>query len=111
MHRRLCCVCLCGVLSANHLDSQWHALRQAGQTNSWLHTASLIAAGNTTLLDTLAGRVPRNVQDSGEVHVNGHVTKMSYGTVSYVPQQDHVTGTLTVRETLQYTARLRCFLC
>lgn len=33
---------------------------------------------------------------------------MSYGTVAYVPQDDLLTGTLTVRETLMSAANLRC---
>lgn len=66
-----------------------------------------VVAGKTTLLDALAGRTPKNLQVSGDVRVNGHAGKMSYGTVAYVPQEDLLTGTLTVRETLDFTARLR----
>lgn len=63
--------------------------------------------GKTTLLDILAGRAHSNVNVSGDILVNGRNVKMSYGTVAYVPQQDLLTGTLTVRETLLFTARLR----
>jgi ABC-type multidrug transport system ATPase subunit len=64
--------------------------------------------GKTTLLDTLAGRAHGNLSMEGRILVNGHEAKMSYGTVAYVPQQDLLTGTLTVRETLMFCARLRC---
>lgn len=68
-------------------------------------------AGKTTLLDILAGRAHSNVNVSGDILVNGRNVKMSYGTVAYVPQQDLLTGTLTVRETLLFTARLRYAPC
>eukprot|EP00892_Ulva_mutabilis_P010291 jgi/Ulvmu1/7634/UM038_0061.1 len=64
-------------------------------------------SGKTTLLDTLAGRAQGNLHVQGDVRVNGHHTKMSYGTVAYVPQQDLLTGTLTVYETLMFAAKLR----
>ena len=65
-------------------------------------------AGKTTLLDTLAGRTPSSLCATGDIRVNGHGTQMSYGTVAYVPQHDLFTGSLTVRETLTFTAHLRC---
>lgn len=65
-------------------------------------------AGKTTLLDTLAGRTPRSLEVAGDIHVNGRPSQMSYGTVAYVPQEDLLTGSLTVRETVTFTANLRC---
>ena len=65
-------------------------------------------SGKTTLLDLLAGRKPSNLSSSGTIKVNGKDTKMSYGKVAYVPQNDLLTGALTVRETLHMTACLRC---
>lgn len=67
----------------------------------------VLCLGKTTLLDTLAGRVQGNVNVTGSIRVNGKHVKMSYGTVAYVPQEDLLTGTLSVRETLEFTARLR----
>ena len=66
------------------------------------------SAGKTTLLDLLAGRKPSNLRADGDIRVNGEATKMSYGKVAYVPQDDLLTGPLTVRETLNMVAALRC---
>ena len=63
------------------------------------------------MLDTLAGRAQGNLSIQGDIRVNGHHTKMSYGTVAYVPQQDLLTGTLTVYETLMFAAKLRYAKC
>ena len=64
-------------------------------------------SGKTTLLNTVAERVvsSRLAQD-GQVTFNGKVGVSSART-AYVMQQDILIPTLTVRETLQYSADLR----
>lgn len=64
-------------------------------------------SGKTTLLDALAGRWARNATHTGEILLNGRKQQMSYGTAAYVTQDDILTGTLTVRETIQYAAQLQ----
>ena len=95
-----CAVLLC-IVKLNNI--------RGGVTEKSAVTTSTGAAitGKTTLLDVLAGRKPSNLVATGEVLINGHATKLSYGTVSYVPQSDLLTGTLTVHETLTFTAALR----
>ncbi|XP_020214727.2 ABC transporter G family member 15 [Cajanus cajan] len=64
-------------------------------------------SGKSTLLDALAGRLSRNVIMSGNVVINGKKRKLDYGGVAYVTQEDTLLGTLTVRETISYSANLR----
>ncbi|KAI3795845.1 hypothetical protein L1987_38505 [Smallanthus sonchifolius] len=64
-------------------------------------------SGKSTLLDSLAGRLARNVIMTGNVLVNGRKRRLDYGIVAYVTQEDILLGTLTVRETLIYSAKLR----
>eukprot|EP00250_Pteridium_aquilinum_P018713 c24179_g1_i1 orf=516-2765(-) len=64
-------------------------------------------SGKSTLLDALAGRLAKNAMVSGDVLVNGRRRKLSYGAVAYVTQEDTLIGTLTVRETIFYSAHLR----
>ncbi|XP_068639700.1 ABC transporter G family member 11-like [Aristolochia californica] len=64
-------------------------------------------SGKSTLLDALAGRLATNAFQSGAVLLNGRKTKLSFGTAAYVTQDDNLIGTLTVRETISYSARLR----
>ncbi|CAM6104027.1 unnamed protein product [Calypogeia fissa] len=64
-------------------------------------------SGKSTLLDSLAGRPSKNANVSGEVLLNGRKEKLSHGTVAYVAQDDVLLGTLTVYETLMFSARLR----
>ena len=63
--------------------------------------------GKTTLLDTLAGRLASNAQQGGDIRVNGHATQLSYGKSAYVTQDDVLIGTLTVFETIFFSAKLR----
>eukprot|EP01006_Ploeotia_vitrea_P052301 TRINITY_DN67669_c10_g1_i1.p1 TRINITY_DN67669_c10_g1~~TRINITY_DN67669_c10_g1_i1.p1 ORF type:complete len:685 (+),score=379.37 TRINITY_DN67669_c10_g1_i1:148-2202(+) len=64
-------------------------------------------SGKTTLLDLLANRVSTG-EVKGEIRCNGHLRRASsfrhYS--AYVPQQDHLVGTVTVRETLEFSAQL-----
>ncbi|KAH6812976.1 ABC-2 type transporter family protein [Perilla frutescens var. frutescens] len=65
-------------------------------------------SGKSTFLDSLAGRLSRNVVLSGNVLLNGKIKKsLHYGIVAYVTQEDVLLGTLTVRESIAYSALLR----
>nr|QMS43326.1 ATP-binding cassette transporter G family member 12 [Medicago truncatula] len=64
-------------------------------------------SGKSTLLDTLAGRLPKNVVMTGNVLLNGKKKIPDYGFVAYVTQEDVLLGTLTVKETIAYSAHLR----
>ncbi|KAJ7970112.1 ABC transporter G family member [Quillaja saponaria] len=64
-------------------------------------------SGKSTLLDALSGRLAANAFHSGTILLNGHKTKLSFGAAAYVTQDDNLIGTLTVRETISYSARLR----
>ncbi|CAK9183473.1 unnamed protein product [Ilex paraguariensis] len=64
-------------------------------------------SGKSTLLDSLAGRLSGNVIMSGNVLINGRKRRLDYGGVAYVTQEDVLLGTLTVKETITYSAQLR----
>ncbi|KAJ0104500.1 hypothetical protein Patl1_19224 [Pistacia atlantica] len=64
-------------------------------------------SGKSTLLDALSSRLAANAFLSGTILLNGRKTKLSFGTAAYVTQDDNLIGTLTVRETIAYSARLR----
>ncbi|XP_050223015.1 ABC transporter G family member 15-like [Mercurialis annua] len=64
-------------------------------------------AGKSTLLDALAGRLSGNVLMTGNVLFNGKKKRLGYAGVAYVTQENTLLGTLTVRETLTYSAHLR----
>ncbi|KAL3698084.1 hypothetical protein R1sor_012160 [Riccia sorocarpa] len=64
-------------------------------------------SGKSTLLDSLAGRLAKNATLSGDILINGRRKLLSYGTAAYVTQQDDLIGTLTVRESIRYSADLR----
>lgn len=64
-------------------------------------------SGKSTLLDALAGRWARNATHTGEILLNGRKQQMAYGTAAYVTQDDILTGTLTVRETIRYATQLQ----
>ncbi|XP_047325659.1 ABC transporter G family member 11 isoform X2 [Impatiens glandulifera] len=64
-------------------------------------------SGKSTLLDALSGRLAANAFLSGTILLNGRKTKLSFGAAAYVTQDDNLIGTLTVRETIAYSARLR----
>ncbi|EOY21583.1 White-brown complex protein 11 [Theobroma cacao] len=64
-------------------------------------------SGKSTLLDALSSRLAANAFLSGAILLNGRKTKLSFGTAAYVTQDDNLIGTLTVRETISYSARLR----
>lgn len=64
-------------------------------------------SGKSTLLDALSSRLASNAFLSGTILLNGRKEKLSFGTAAYVTQDDNLIGTLTVRETIWYSARLR----
>ena len=64
-------------------------------------------SGKTTLLDTLAGRLSSKMDVTGDIQVNGHKAQLAYGQAAYVTQDEMMYGTLTVRETLMFSALLR----
>ncbi|XP_031259587.1 ABC transporter G family member 15-like [Pistacia vera] len=64
-------------------------------------------SGKSTLLDSLAGRLARNVIMTGNVLFNGKKRRLESGDCAYVTQEDVLLGTLTVKETLTYSAYLR----
>ncbi|XP_019702651.1 ABC transporter G family member 15 [Elaeis guineensis] len=64
-------------------------------------------SGKSTLLDSLAGRLGSNVVLTGKVLLNGKKRRLDYGVVAYVTQENVLLGTLTVRETITYSAHLR----
>ncbi|KAF3957754.1 hypothetical protein CMV_017262 [Castanea mollissima] len=64
-------------------------------------------SGKSTLLDSLAGRLSRNVVMTGNILFNGKKRSLDNGAVAYVTQEDVLLGTITVRETITYSAHLR----
>lgn len=68
-------------------------------------------AGKTTLMNVLSGRVARNQNATvaGEVHANGKlISDISYTSyMAYVMQEDVLFDTLTVRESIMFSANLR----
>ena len=66
-------------------------------------------SGKTTLLNVLAHRNPgTKLEIMGSVNVNGSiVSNRDFQSISsYVEQEDALIGSLTVRETLDFAARL-----
>ncbi|KAK7269009.1 hypothetical protein RIF29_21724 [Crotalaria pallida] len=64
-------------------------------------------SGKSTLLDALSSRLVANAFLSGTILLNGRKAKLSFGTAAYVTQDDNLIGTLTVRETISYSAHVR----
>ncbi|KAJ4952127.1 hypothetical protein NE237_028959 [Protea cynaroides] len=63
--------------------------------------------GKSTLLDALAGRLGPSTRQHGNVLVNGEKQALAYGTSAYVTQDDLLMTTLTVEETVLYSAQLQ----
>ncbi|XP_071688925.1 ABC transporter G family member 1-like [Rutidosis leptorrhynchoides] len=63
--------------------------------------------GKSTLLDSLAGRLASNVRHTGRVLVNGRKQRLTFGTLAYMTQEPVLTWTLTVKETVYYSAELQ----
>ncbi|KAI3518341.1 hypothetical protein L1887_06958 [Cichorium endivia] len=64
-------------------------------------------SGKSTLLDALAGRLHSKTRQSGDILVNGFKKTLAYGTSAYVTQDDTLITTLTVRESVYYSAQLQ----
>ncbi|KAE9585270.1 putative xenobiotic-transporting ATPase [Lupinus albus] len=64
-------------------------------------------SGKTTLLDSLAGRLDANVIVRGSIFMDRKKRNLNCREVSYVAQEELLLGTLTVRETLTYSANMR----
>ncbi|RZC64442.1 hypothetical protein C5167_008133 [Papaver somniferum] len=64
-------------------------------------------SGKSTLLDALAGRLALNTRLSGLIKVNGQKQTLALGTSAYVAQDDALTTTLTVKESVYYSAMLQ----
>uniref|UniRef100_A0A8I6AHT3 ATP binding cassette subfamily G member 5 n=1 Tax=Rattus norvegicus TaxID=10116 RepID=A0A8I6AHT3_RAT len=78
---------------------------ESGQTMCILGSSG---SGKTTLLDAISGRLRRTGTLEGEVFVNGCELRRDQfqDCVSYLLQSDVFLSSLTVRETLRYTAML-----
>ncbi|KAI7745985.1 hypothetical protein M8C21_026849, partial [Ambrosia artemisiifolia] len=63
--------------------------------------------GKSTLLDSLAGRLASNTRQTGQILINGHKSRLAYGTMAYMTQEQVLTWTLTVKETVYYSAELQ----
>ncbi|KAG6422207.1 hypothetical protein SASPL_118772 [Salvia splendens] len=64
-------------------------------------------SGKSTLLDALSGRLSPDAFLSGSILLNGRKANLSFRTIAYVTQDESLLGTLTVRETIAYSARIR----
>ncbi|KAK1440278.1 hypothetical protein QVD17_06103 [Tagetes erecta] len=64
-------------------------------------------SGKSTLLDALAGRLDPKTKKSGDILVNGVKKTLAYGTSAYVTQDDTLITSLTVRESVYYSAQLQ----
>uniref|UniRef100_A0A1S3Y7B9 ABC transporter G family member 11-like n=1 Tax=Nicotiana tabacum TaxID=4097 RepID=A0A1S3Y7B9_TOBAC len=64
-------------------------------------------SGKSTLLNALAGRLDFSTRQSGDILINGHKQKLSYGTSAYVTQDEMLIATLTVKEAVYYSAQLQ----
>ncbi|CAM6058811.1 unnamed protein product [Sphagnum tenellum] len=64
-------------------------------------------AGKSTLLLALAGKLDSDLEMSGSITYNGHTLKefVPQRTSAYISQNDNHIGELTVRETLDFSAR------
>ncbi|XP_057954679.1 ABC transporter G family member 15-like [Malania oleifera] len=81
--------------------------------SGYAHPGTLLAimgpsgSGKSTLLNSLAGRQSGNVMVTGNILLNGKKRRLDYGVAAYVTQEDTLLGTLTVKETIAYSAHLR----
>lgn len=68
-----------------------------------------LSAGKTTLINALAHRVDSKTRVTGHIELNGVVASNALlkSLSGYVMQDQLLNGYLTVRETMDYTARLR----
>ncbi|XP_073158206.1 ABC transporter G family member 12-like [Henckelia pumila] len=64
-------------------------------------------SGKSTFLDSLTGGVSGQALVTGNIYLNGRKRTADFGLLAYVTQEDVFLGTLTVRETIKYSASLR----
>ncbi|KAI3473618.1 hypothetical protein Pfo_031423 [Paulownia fortunei] len=97
------------IVSLSNGDTQNVLEKLSGYAEPGSFTALMgpSGSGKSTLLDALSGRLAANAFLSGTILLNGRKAKLSYGTAAYVTQDDNLIGTLTVRETISYSAQLR----
>ncbi|EFN55091.1 hypothetical protein CHLNCDRAFT_134989 [Chlorella variabilis] len=73
-----------------------------------LAVMGLTGSGKTSLLNALAGRLPRGGKLEGEVLVNSQPRLRGFRSIAaYVLQDDVLFPTLTVRETFEFAANIR----
>ncbi|EFX84423.1 ABC protein, subfamily ABCG [Daphnia pulex] len=83
-------------------------VRGALQPGSLVALMGASGAGKSTLLNALACRCPPGVVVDGEIRINGRLIDRSFCDMSgYVYQDDIFVGSLTAREHLLFTARLK----
>ncbi|CAF2257801.1 unnamed protein product [Brassica rapa] len=58
----------------------------------------MVTMGDGETRNVLEGLTAANAFLSGTVLLNGHKTKLSFGTAAYVTQDDNLIGTLTVEK-------------
>ncbi|CAL5423739.1 unnamed protein product [Camellia sinensis] len=68
---------------------------------------SLAAKRGTDIGSSNTGRLSGNVIMTGNVLINGKKRSLHYGVAAYLTQEDTLLGSLTVRETITYSAHLR----
>ncbi|KAK7378131.1 hypothetical protein VNO80_03568 [Phaseolus coccineus] len=64
-------------------------------------------SGKSTLLAALAGKFAPNVEVTGNILLNGKKKNLNSRDVSFVAQEELYLGTLTVKETLTFSANMR----
>ncbi|XP_048138753.1 ABC transporter G family member 15-like [Rhodamnia argentea] len=78
------------------------------QTGRILAVMGPSGSGKSTFLDSLAGRMSADVKKRGNISLDGKKKgSINYKDLSYVTQENLFLGTLTVKETIAYTAHLR----
>ncbi|KAH7289660.1 hypothetical protein KP509_30G013300 [Ceratopteris richardii] len=93
-----------------HSRTVLHGLTGYAEPGKILAIMGPSGSGKSTLLDALAGRLSSNARVTGEItHLNGsNGRSLTNGrSIAYVTQDDTLIGTLTVRETIMYSANLR----
>ncbi|KAK3405550.1 hypothetical protein EUGRSUZ_K01784 [Eucalyptus grandis] len=78
------------------------------QTGRILAVMGPSGSGKSTFLDSLAGRISSDIRREGNISLSGKKMKpINHRDLSYVTQENFYLGTLTVNETIAYTAHLR----
>lgn len=84
-----------------------HSLTGYAEPGSLLAIMGSSGCGKTTLLNVLAGRLGNATLERGEILANGTRQQLSYGNSAYVTQDDLLIATLTLYETMLYSAHLQ----